>query len=253
MRRLMWTLTGENRREHGNPNADGTMAGSYGSGYGYNKESEIDTAQRYKSMIPHLDTHVSEDKALYDRAIYTVAAIIGERRTPHFINFGASYAHIDARLAVMFPDTRFICVDRSEAVRQLNTEDFGAIENMEFVVGNILSLLKPTVDGGILFTSRTLTLLPKGFVAKLYDTARKAGIEFIVGMEPTGISRETGSEYQFSKEADLLSVWYRGQMFIHNYPHLLKESGYEHVEFSLVKTGHPHPDFRIASFVGVRP
>ena len=38
-------------------------------------------------------------------------------------------------------------------------------------------------------------------------------------------------------------------MFIHNYPNILEETGFKPDDIELVKTNHPHGDYRILSFV----
>ncbi|MDO8579988.1 MAG: hypothetical protein Q7S13_00740, partial [Candidatus Omnitrophota bacterium] len=68
------------------------------------------------------------------------------------------------------------------------------------------------------------------------------------GMEQVGVSRETSKTFEFSEES-VPSVLFRGFMFLHNYPGILKETGWKPEEIELVKTKHPHEDFRILSFV----
>ena len=50
--------------------------------------------------------------------------------------------------------------------------------------------------------------------------------------------------------SDKPSEIYRKTMFMHNYPAILKEAGYETIYAEAIQTGHPDPDYRILSFIG---
>jgi hypothetical protein len=44
-------------------------------------------------------------------------------------------------------------------------------------------------------------------------------------------------------------VHYRDEMFTHNYPHLLQRAGFRITKAEIVRTDHPHPDYRLFCFV----
>ncbi len=98
---------------------------------------------------------------------------------------------------------------------------------------------------------RTLPCLPPSFILRLYQAVRKSGFEYVVGMESTGISRSTYAEYDFSEE-HRPSVIFRDGMFIHNYPGLLKQAGFQIDNIEFIKTAHPNEDLRILSFIARR-
>ena len=57
--------------------------------------------------------------------------------------------------------------------------------------------------------------------------------------------------YNFSDD-DKPSVAYRGGMYLHNYPGILRKFGYRVVESKLIKTDHPHEDFRLLYMLAER-
>jgi len=67
-------------------------------------------------------------------------------------------------------------------------------------------------------------------------------------MEQIGVSREISKPFEFS-DKPAPSLLYRNFMFIHNYPNILEETGFKPDDIELVKTNHPHGDYRILSFV----
>ena len=86
-------------------------------------------------------------------------------------------------------------------------------------------------------------LLPKEFIEELYQSVYSSGFKYISLMEQIGISHQTYKCYDFS-DKDKPSVAYRGGMYLHNYPGILKKCGYRVIESKLIKTDHPHEDFR---------
>ena len=59
--------------------------------------------------------------------------------------------------------------------------------------------------------------------------------------------KKLGKFYNFSY-SDQNSVVYRQNMYIHNYPFLLKKNGFKLSRIQNLYTDHPHSDFRILSF-----
>ena len=92
-----------------------------------------------------------------------------------------------------------------------------------------------------------MVLMPPSFIIKFYTAAREAGFKYIFGAEQYGFSRQLQDQYEFSFEMKD-SVGFRGSMYMHNYPALLKECGFEIIHIDSIKTDHPHEDYRILSF-----
>lgn len=221
------------------------------SDYGYAGDvffNELTTAHKYKKQIDEGFVGPSESKRLYEHILATASELIRNSNAPCHFNFGVSYAYTDAALARQFPDVTFYGIERTDAARIYNERFFADINNLRILSGDIFDLLsKQRFDGGIFFHSRTLLLLPEEFIRKLYAAARLAGFKYIFGTEQYGISRQTGRPYEFSF-APKDSVVYRDFMYIHNWPNILLDSGFELQKIVSVRTNHPHEDCRILSF-----
>ena len=191
----------------------------------------------------------SESVNLYPYAIEMLSPLFKSNSGIRLIlNFGVCYVHIDNELADRFPQITFWGIDRSKLMKVFNEMTFGKKENVTYLAGDIFDLLESKrFDSGVFFHARTLCLLPKVFIERLYRKVFDAGFEYIVGIEQVGISRETGQFYQFSQD-DKPSVLFRGRMYIHNYPGLANGCGFKLDYAELVKTNHPHKDFRLLSF-----
>ena len=134
----------------------------------------------------------------------------------------------------------------------MDSKEFSRIRNMQFIADDVFqSLKKNKFDDGLFFHVRTLVLLPKVFIERLYEAVAQAKFQYIVCVEQIGISRQTLQAYQFSEE-DQPSVAYRDMMYIHNYPALLKRAGFSVVRSEIVKTDHPHEDFHLLSITAKR-
>lgn len=170
-----------------------------------------------------------------------------------FLNFGVSYGYVDSLLAKRYVDKHFLGIDRSELTKWYNEKWFSRLKNLEFAAGDIFEFLEDkNFDEGVFFHARTLTFLSRNFIEKLYKIVAKAKFRYIVGMEPIGISRQTYKAYEFSDE-DQPSVLYRGSMFIHNYPALLKNAGFSLSSIEAIKNiYHHHEDAYILRFTAHR-
>ncbi len=223
-----------------------------GSSYGYDDElTEIAVAVTYQKEVEHgLENSSGESAKLYEHAVSTLSGILSkDPSVKSVVNFGVSYAYVDSLLARKYPHVNFVGIDRSHFTRCLNEACFCHLSNMRFVAADIFDYLSTkTFEDGVFFHCRTLTVLPPRFIEKLYLAAKSAGFKYIVGMEPMGISRQTGEPYEFSFE-QRPSVVYRGIMCIHNYPEILRKAEYEVQSIELLKTGHEQSDYRILSFV----
>jgi len=222
-----------------------------GSEYGYAGDvffNEIFTAHKYKKQIDEGFNGPNESKSLYEHIIKESTNLLLRSHAPYYFNFGISYAYTDAILAKEFPKTEFYGIERTDAARIYNQLYFSDIKNLRISSGDVFDLFaKQRFDGGVFFHSRTLLLLPQEFIRKLYLSVREAGFTYILATEQFGISRETGLPYEFSYDYQD-SVVYRHFMYIHNWPNILKECGFDLERIDSVKTEHPHADFRILSF-----
>lgn len=225
-----------------------------GSSYGYENEmSELNSVQLYHDQIkkPNFKIAPAESYFLYEHIIKRLNEVLKDNDITSFVNFGVCYAHIDSILAKSHPHVKFVGVDRSSFTKLYNEKCFN-LPNLEYYIGDIMELItKNKFENGIFFHTRTMVLFAREFVIDLYKAVKKAGFKYIIGMEQVGISRQTFKSYEFSYEMKP-SILYRSKMYIHNYPAILKELGYNLQDIQLVKTNHAHKDYRIISYTGKR-
>lgn len=228
-------------------------AHDFDSPYGYEDDlHELKTALKYAKQIQEGFKGPSESKQLYSHIETILTDLFLDEKTKTFFNFGVSYANIDSILASKFSEIQFIGIDRSIFTKAYNESLFAHLHNLQFVAGAIFEFLdKNQFPEGIFFHTRTLVLLPKVFIEKLYKAIAKAKFQYIICVEQIGISRQTLQAYQFSEE-EQSSVAYRDMMYIHNYPALLKGAGFSVERSELVKTNHPHEDLRLLSISAQR-
>lgn len=216
---------------------------------------ELRVALKYHEQLttPDFDKMVGETPFVYRCVLDQVGRLIeSDPAIPCMLNFGVGYGHIDSQLAKRFPRVRFLGLDRAQITKLYNDFTLSGQPNLEFVAADVFAYLaSKRFDGGIFFHVRTLSLLHPSFIEKLYKAARAAGFKHVFGLEQKGISRDTWEDYRFSDEPRP-SVQYRGPMYVHNYPGLLKAAGFAVKSIELNKTPHPHPDYRLLSFVASR-
>jgi hypothetical protein len=234
--------------ERGAVNNDG-----FESPYGYEDDfRELKVAVNYQREIQEGFKTPVCSKELYRHIVLTCSKLLKKPQVKDFFNFGISYAYTDSVLAKKFPSVNFSGIDRSDFTKLLNESNFSDISNLEFYTGDIFNhLQKHKSQNGVFFHTRTLTLLPKEFIEKLYKLVFQSGFQYIVCMEQIGMSRQTLKSYEFS-DVDQPSVAYREQMYIHNYPYIFEKSGFTVIQSELLKTDHPHSDYRILSIVAKR-
>jgi hypothetical protein len=224
----------------------------FGSEYGYSDDiQEFETTlMNYKQWRNGFVELESASPVVFEQTLSTINNLIkSDPQIKSCFNFGVSYGNVDAELAICNPKVFFTGIDRSLLTKTLNDIEFGQSKNLKFVAGDVFKYLSEnSFDGGIFFTTRTLMIFPEEFITKLYNAVRSAGFEYIVGIEPIGISRQTQEPYIFSYD-NKPSVVYRNKMFIHNYPAILKNTGYALRHADLTKTGHSHKDFRLITFL----
>ena len=92
--------------------------------------------------------------------------------------------------------------------------------------GDILNFVaKQSGDSTIFNHILTTTYLPKNLIENIYSNLNKNNVNYIILIEPIGISQETGEMYKFNFQ-DFPSVRYKKNLFIHNYPGILKKYNY---------------------------
>lgn len=235
---------------------DSTDAQKFDSPYGYDDDlHEFVVAIEYKQQLekPDFEHMQSESATLYRHATQKLAKLFdSDPSITSFLDFGVGYAYMESILAQQYPRIYFVGIDRSKFTKLFNDEQFSHLKNVESVAGDIFELLKTRrFDGGVFFHARTMLMLPPSFIKKLYEAVRKAGFRYIVGMEQFGVSRDTWKPYRLS-EKEQPSLLYRHFMYMHNYPWFLKNAGFTPIKAEFLKTHHPHPDYRILSFLSKR-
>jgi hypothetical protein len=224
--------------------------------HGYDKKyGDLVAALTYAKQVDQYEKGLhehGEGKILYQQQLETMRRLIQSERPKRVLNFGVCFAYVDSILAKEFPDTEFVGIDLSAYNKAFNETAFPDVPNLKILAGDVFDELR---DGEyrdcILFHSRTLVLLPSGFISELYAAAAAAGFKWVVGFEQNGLSEETLEPYVFDTTAKPSIVW-RGGMYIHNYLGLVERAGFAVESADLFATGHASPDFKVLRFVARR-
>jgi len=203
----------------------------------YSEETEVGVRERYKAQFDG-----GQDTEVTFRARY-VRDRIREFIPPNavLLNFGCSYGWLESQIPGMTG------IDRSEASMARNRLEF---PQSTFVAGDVFEYLRDHRIDGLVHISIGVYFLP-AFMSRLYAAARAAGARYLLGFEPSGISRETGGYFDYDLAARR-SVVFRGPMLLHNYPNLMLEAGFEVLHAEILRPPHPNDDFRSAFFLGRR-
>jgi hypothetical protein len=196
------------------------------------------TADRYDRMLEEKNWHIyyyrarrpaAEDSTPYifnEQVKYTSHVLCGDESCKKVINFGAFCGIPDARLAEMFDDVQFDGIDRSQLIQFLNQQEFKAA-NLRFFASDIFRYLEDDkLEGALLSHARTTMFLYPAMLEKLYATAARRGVRYIVGVEFAGYSHELKKFYEFSGSPQASAVLRPG-FFAHNYPEILARHNYE--------------------------
>jgi tetratricopeptide (TPR) repeat protein len=144
------------------------------------------------------------------------------------INFGVLNAYPDYSLAKKFPNTKFLCIDRQLIIQELNESCFN-LPNLSYMSGDIINLLSK-IDSdnskSVFHHVRTTCLCYPEFIKLLYKKCFKQKIEYIVLLEPYALCKPDKKFYDFKDFPDE-TIGFRNYMFLHNYPKILSECGYE--------------------------
>jgi|688.fasta_scaffold503680_2 hypothetical protein len=217
--------------------------------FGYTGDTfkrELDFIHNYAVQINSFSEQESnsESKKLYERVISDLGVILSSGRIKNVFNFGVGYAHIDKQLALKFPKINFFGIERSSAAKYYN-EHNNIPSNLKILEGDVLSHISSTkYSDGLFIHIRTTLLLPTQFVDELYSKLNDSGFVELYAVEQLGLSRSTGTFYEFSileKNSEL----YRRHMFIHNYPNILKKYKFYIKSFDFFQTNHPNFDYRM--------
>lgn len=224
--------------------------------HGYDKKyGDLSAALSYALQIEEYDKGLHEQgegKVLYQRQLETMRRLLESERPKRVLNFGVCFAYVDAILAREFPDTEFVGIDLSVYNKAFNEAAFSDVPNLKILAGDIFEELRSgDYRDCVFFHSRTLVLLPSGFISELYAAAAAAGFKWVVGFEQNGLSEETLEPYVFDT-TDKASIVWRGGMYIHNYPGLVEGAGFDVESADLFTTGHTAPDFKVLRFVAKR-
>lgn len=223
-------------------------------GYAISKYGDMRVAMIYADELNSMnsDRYSGESRKLYQEQLKTLRAIINSSGANSVFNFGVCYAHVDSLLATEYPGKKFTGIDLSPYNCAFNKVEFGSIQNLEIIAGDVFEHLRLNkYDGGIFFHSRTLTLLPRNFIESLYKAVYAANFNYIVCFEQNGLSEETWQPYEFDS-LDKPSIYWRNTLYIHNYPQLILAAGFEIQEANLFKTEHPGVDYQILRVIAAR-
>lgn len=197
----------------------------FNSFYGYNELQEIE------KIFDNAKGVKEKRKAglFFDRINYAVneteRLIKSDGKIKNLVSIGCSYAYYESIIAKKFNNVNVMCFDRSEHTSILNRKEF-PLANMNFFYGDILNFVaKQSGDSTIFNHIWITTYLPKNLIENIYSNLNKNNVNYIILIEPIGISQETGQMYKFNFQ-DFPSVRYKKNIFIHNYPGILKKYNY---------------------------
>ncbi len=224
--------------------------------HGYTRKyGDLEYALEYAAEIaaPDFDEgSLGESYGLYQEQLKILREMIKEKKPRKVFNFGICYAYVDNELALEFPDVEFIGIDLSVHNKAFSDVDFGDTKNLTILTGDVFAHFSETDYSDCVFlTSRTLPLLPREFIEKLYKSASEANFRYLVGFEQSGLSEEILAPFVF-ESPDKPSVYWRDRMYIHNYPYLIESAGYEILDMALFTTNHTSADLQFLRFLAER-
>lgn len=140
-------------------------------------------------------------------------------------NFGCFAGAIDQKLAREFPQVRFFGVDRGPFIKSRNEAQFAA-PNLEYFAADFLDWLRDSapVGDGLLLHSRTAIYVMPAMLEKIYRLAREKGYRHVLLAENFGIDRATATWPAFG--TGFASYLLRNRILVHDYPQLLRRSGF---------------------------
>lgn len=159
-----------------------------------------------------------------------VANCLKINNVDNFINFGGSYPLLEVRLIERFRDMVVYSTNRYPAITDLNNEHFAGRDRLNFITtGEILEFLESPPDflrGSAVHHSYVAMFHTESFVRQFYAALHRAGVEYIICVEPAGLSRDTLTYFRHSYDYQR-SAFFIDHYAMHNYPNLMREAGYE--------------------------
>ena len=194
--------------------------------YGYNELTEITRFFQNKKLIKQKNNNGD----LFTRVNFCVneteKILSSDHKVKKLFTVGCSYAYYESVIAKKFEHIQVKCFDRSEITALLNKREF-VFSNINFHYGDMIDfLIKQEPVCSIFNHMWTLAYLPKDYVEHIYSNLKKNKTKYIILTERFGISRETGEFFEFSFE-DIPSVRYYNDIFIHNYPGILRKYNFD--------------------------
>jgi hypothetical protein len=200
---------------------------------------EIQKWQSYKAGFGEDNDHTFRNRFVLEQ--------IRDLDFSTFVNFGCLYGWLESRVHAL--GKTVYGVDRATESKALNETEF---PGPRFVASDIVDFLQTQKLDSFLFSHiNTGTYFLPAFLVSLYKLAHEKGARFIAIYEPSGVSRATGSYYNYSEDPQPSRV-FRGVMLLNNYPNLLKQAGFRVVRSEILRPPHPHRDFRSAFFLAER-
>ena len=193
--------------------------------YGYDEFDEIKRFFVNKKLLKKK----SNDGLLIDRINYcinkTEKLISSDLEVKELLTIGCSYAYYESIIAEKCKKIEVNCFDRSEITATLNKREFSCA-NINFHHGEVIDFLIHHKHKCSIFNHMwTFCYLGKDFIEKIYSNLKNK-TKYIILVEPFGISREKEVFYEFSFE-DIPSVRYYRNIFMHNYPGILKKYNFD--------------------------
>ena len=221
--------------------------------HGYtDKYGDLRVAVLYASEIHSPEfgpDSLGESYALYESQKKLFSKFVETEKPDFVFNFGICYAHIDAYLAKKYPNTKFSGIDLTPYNKAFNDIEFSNIPNLEVMHGDFFKALdNHSFSNGCFWHSRTLTLLPLSFAEQLYAKCRDLGFKYIIGYEQNGLNEDTVAPYTYGPE-EKDSLYWRDNMYIHNYIGLCEKFGYEVTMAEMFETGHTSDDYRMLKYI----
>jgi hypothetical protein len=143
------------------------------------------------------------------------------------INFGVMCGQAEYEAAGMFPDVRFVGVDRQRETARLNDQAY-RLPNLRFDAAEIEDTLQ-SMDGTLpraLFHGRTATLCYPQKMRDLYKLCAAKGVKYILLFENCSISHRDHT-FHSPERMPAEAIIYKNDQFVHDYRGMLLSAGYE--------------------------
>lgn len=191
--------------------------------------------ENWQGYMKQLKDGTNDDTGLLQSTFYNVtrAILMSDDSILDQVDFGAFCGFNNYRLAREFSDRRFWAVDRGKIIKTLNEESFRT-HALTFIDDDIISFLESRrFENGLLSHVRTACVLFPEKLRRLYRTAARQGIKYLLSVEHSNLSEELNGYYIYSLGRQPSAI-YKGRLYIHNYPGLAYEAGYKPLKAEIV-------------------